>query len=299
MLGMIGDKRVRTWSIGDVAVTSIEDLDPFRLELHRLFPAAGMAMLEPHRHELVPDHFDADFSHIRLAVQAFLLQVDGKRLLIDTCIGEHKPRPRLAEWDGREDTGFLRHLKAAGAEPDDIDFVFCTHLHADHVGWNTRWHKGRWVPTFPRARYLIGRTEHAYFSSRPEANHGSFFDSVTPIFEAGLVDLVDDGFSFLRGLTLLPLPGHSPGQMGLLVDRLGEKALFCGDAVHSPAQIFVPDLSSAFCSDPDGAADLRKDLFARIADERRTLVPAHFRNSGRALIERCAFAGYRPRFELL
>ena len=290
---------MNTWAVGDVSVTAVADLDPFRLELQRLFPNATASLFAPYRDELAPEHFELDFSHILLAVQAFLLRVDGKWILIDTCVGERKPRPRLGAWNQRETTGFLQRLAAAGAQPGDIDFVFCTHLHADHVGWNTRWDNGRWVPTFPRARYLIGRREYEHFSTRPDANHGSFSDSVQPLSDAGLIDLVDDGFSLARGVTLLPLPGHSPGQMGLSIDRLGHKALFCGDALHTPAQVFLPRLSSAFCADPLAAATLRLDLFARVADERRVLVPAHFRKSGRVVIEDRGHASYYPRFEAI
>jgi glyoxylase-like metal-dependent hydrolase (beta-lactamase superfamily II) len=176
--------------------------------------------------------------------------------------------------------------------PEAIDLVFCTHLHADHVGWNTRLRDGRWTPTFPNARYLIGRREYAHWSERRDLNHRSFQDSVLPIVERGQMDLIVDGYAITTGVTLVPLAGHTPGQMGLRLDRPGGAALFCGDAFHSPAQIVDPGLSSAFCSDPVEAVALRHRLLDELSDENRTLVPAHFRGSGRVTIARIASGGF-------
>ena len=284
------------WHIGDVAVAAIADIDPFDLPLTRIFPTADAGALEPHRGLIVPDHLDAAMTTVHLAVQAYLLQVDGLCILVDTCVGEHKPRPNRPDWHQRKTSGFLARLAQAGVAPEAIDIVFCTHLHADHVGWNTQWRDGRWVPSFPKARYLIGRTEYAHWEARRDLNHGAFNDSVLPIMECGQMVLVDDGYALTPGLTLLPLPGHSPGQMGLQIDRPGGKALFCGDAFHSPVQIFRPDWASAFCSDPAGAIALRERLLGELAEERRLLVPAHFRGSGRALIRRNADGSHVPLF---
>ncbi len=284
------------WQIGDVTATAIADIDPFDLPIGRLFPSAEPSRLEPHRALLVPDHFDRAFTTVRLALRTFLLQVDRLNILVDTCVGEHKPRPNLAVWHQREGSGFLARLRRAGVPPEAIDIVFCTHLHADHVGWNTMWRDGRWEPTFPKAHYLIGRQEYAHWSERRDKNHGAFNDSVLPIVERGRMRLVDDGYSLAAGLTLVPLAGHSPGQMGLRIDRPGGTALFCGDAFHSPAQIVEPALSSAFCSDPSQAAALRRRLLEELSEERRSLVPAHFRGSGHVSILRKG-DGFGARFE--
>ena len=286
---------MQRWQIGDMIVTAIADIDPFDLAIGRLFPRAEPSRLEAHRALLVPDHFDEGFTTVRLAVRTFLLQVDRLTVLVDTCVGEHKPRPNLPAWDRRQGSGFLHRLHAAGVAPEAVDVVFCTHLHADHVGWNTLWHDGRWVPTFPKARYLIGRLEYAHWSERRDVNHQAFNDSVLPIVEAGQMQLVDDGYSLATGVTLVPLAGHTPGQMGLRIDRPGGAALFCGDAFHSPAQIFNPGLCSAFCSDPLLGAALRRRLLEDLCEENRSLVPAHFRGGGRVSIERVA-DGFAPRF---
>lgn len=276
---------IKRWAIGDVVVTSAVDMDPFELALGFLIPAADPRELEPFRHVLAPRHLDESFTTIRLAVQTFLLQVDGKNILIDTCVGEHKPRPRLKVWHERQETGFLRRLSEAGAPPESIDIVFCTHLHADHVGWNTMLRDGRWVPAFPKATYLFGRTEFSHWEQLQHANHGSFVDSVMPIAEAGQMVLVDDGYNLARGVTLLPLPGHTPGQMGLMIDRGQGRALFCGDAIHSPLQVFKPGWSSAFCADPAAAAASRLKILNQAAADGRLLVPAHFRGDGHARID--------------
>jgi glyoxylase-like metal-dependent hydrolase (beta-lactamase superfamily II) len=179
-------------------------------------------------------------------VQSFVIRAGGRTVLVDTCIGEGKDCPDIPVWHRRRGTGFLERLAGAGVDPADVDIVFCTHLHVDHVGWNTRRADGRWVPTFPNARYLIGRDELADWAARraaggaPDMHILALQDSVLPVVEAALVDLADDGYDVAEGLTLMRLPGHTAGQMGLRVDGGDGHAVFCGDAVHSPVQIFEP-----------------------------------------------------------
>jgi glyoxylase-like metal-dependent hydrolase (beta-lactamase superfamily II) len=239
--------------------------------------------------------------NILLGIHSLLLRAGGLNILIDTCVGEDKHRPRRPEWHQRKATGYIERLKAAGVAPDDVDVVLCTHLHCDHVGWNTRLDNGRWVPTFPKARYLIGRSELAHWQAAEVAepgrhNHGAYADSVLPVLEAGLSELVDDGFELARGMRLEALPGHSPGQIGLCLDGgTAGRALFCGDAIHSPVQVFRPDWASAFCHDQDQAIRTRGDLLARAAEEDLLLVPAHLRNVWAMRIRREG-DGFKPDF---
>ena len=144
----------------------IVDLDPFALPLGFLFPDADMAMIRHAESVLAPDHVDYDRGLILLGIQSLLLRTPTLTILIDTCVGEHKPRPHRAEWHERSDSRFLQRLAGAGVAPEQVNIVLCTHLHADHVGWNTRLSNGRWVPTFPKARYLIGRTELAVLAGQ-------------------------------------------------------------------------------------------------------------------------------------
>jgi len=143
----------------------IVDLDPFTLPLSFLFPDADMAMIRHVEPVLAPHHVDYDQGLILLGIQSLLLRTATLTILIDTCVGEHKPRPRRPEWHERSGSAFLERLAGAGVTPEHVDIVLCTHLHADHVGWNTRLSNGRWVPTFSKARYLIGRSELAHWQA--------------------------------------------------------------------------------------------------------------------------------------
>src|SRR5690606_29853570 len=166
-------------------------------------PGATGEALRPFEATLAPDHVDLARGNILIGLHSLLLRVGGLNILIDACVGEQKHRPRRADWHQRAGTGYLDRLRAAGVAPEEIDIVLCTHLHADHVGWNTRMDNGRWVPTFPKARYLIGRDELAHWQAEEAAepgrhNHGSYADSVLPVIEAGQSELVDDGFELAR-----------------------------------------------------------------------------------------------------
>jgi Metallo-beta-lactamase superfamily len=192
--------------VGEVVVDVIVDDDDFHLPLCEFLPGLELAALGEHRGLLEPEFIDLARNTLKCAIQSFVLQVAGRTLLVDTCIGEHKDRPEIPTWNQRSDTGFLERLRRAGVEPAAVDTVFCTHLHIDHVGWNTRRADGRWVPTFPNARYLVGRTELADWLARRDAGTAPAMhlqgleDSVLPVVEAGLVDLVDDGHELARGL---------------------------------------------------------------------------------------------------
>ena len=285
-------------NFGTATIETISDLDPFALPIDLLFPDRAVESLEPHRPALAPHHVDFDNGQILLGVHSHLLRIGGRTILIDTCIGEHKPRPRRPDWHQRASTRYLERLARAGLRPEDIDIVMCTHLHTDHVGWNTQLVDGRWVPTFPNARYLIGRTEFAHWQAEEEAspglhNHGCFSDSVMPIIEAGLAEFVDDGFEIATSLSLMALPGHTPGQLGLCLCHGPRKAFFCADAVHSPVQVFYPDWASRFCSDPAMAIATRRNLFDRVAGTGDLLIPAHLRHFSAMRIE-ASNAGYVP-----
>ncbi|WP_430249623.1 MBL fold metallo-hydrolase [Neorhizobium sp. DAR64860/K0K1] len=269
-------------TFGDATIDTMTDLDPFVLPVDLLFPGRSLEVLRAHAAMLSPHHVDFDAETILLGVHSHLLRVNGLMILIDTCIGEHKQRPRRADWHQRQATGYLTPLAAAGLRPQDVDIVLCTHLHADHVGWNTQLVDGRWVPTFPKARYLIGRTEFDTWQAEEAKapghhNHGAFNDSVLPVVEAGIAEWVDDGFELGRNLSLMALPGHTTGQLGLCLCEGARKAFFCADAIHSPVQVYQPDWASRFCSDPEIAIATRRTLLDRVAGTDDLLIPAHLR----------------------
>ena len=287
--------------LGPATIERVIDIDPFELGLSFLFPGAQLEELRPHAALLAPDHIDFDSANLLLAIQSFVLRVGGLTILIDSCVGESKQRDRRRDWHQRVGTGYLSALAAAGVTPDDVDIVLCTHLHADHVGWNTRLENGRWVPTFPRARYMIGQAELAAWQAEElrapgVANHGAYVDSVLPVIEAGLVETVTDGFELTRGLTVLPLPGHSPGQIGLDLNY-GESrhVLFCGDAIHSPTQVFKPEWTSAFCANAQEAIASRMGLLERAAQDGSLIAPSHIRNAMGFRVERCG-CDFRPAY---
>jgi glyoxylase-like metal-dependent hydrolase (beta-lactamase superfamily II) len=286
------------FGIGDAVVDVIVDIDRFALPAG-FWPDCDLGALLPYRRLLEPDHVDFAAGTVLLGMQALVVRVAGLTLLVDSCIGENKRRPRHPLWHERAGSGFLDRLAAAGVAPESVDLVFCTHLHADHVGWNTRLLDGRWVPGFPRARYLVGRRElaqcQAAAAEDPELNHGAFADSVQPLLEAGLVDAVEDGHALAPGLTLRPLPGHTAGQMGLWLERGGARAVFCGDAIHTAAQVLRPEWSSSLCTDPAAAVATRRDLLNSAAEDGTVLVPAHFRRCGCTRVRRQG-SGFLPVF---
>ena len=274
-----------------ISIHRIVDLDLFAIPLETIFPDGRIAALNPFAEALADRHVDFAAGKVLLTIQSHLLRFGGKTVLIDTCVGEHKARPLRPEWNQRSATGYLANLAAAGCAPQDIDIVMCTHLHADHVGWNTRLESGRWVPTFPNARYVMSqreidqRTQEA--ADSPAANHGSFQDSILPILNAGLAQVQKPGDRIVDDALIVDLAGHAPGQIGLDV-AAGRDAhfLFCGDAIHSPVQVFWPDWSSGFCLDRVQAAQTRRALLRRAADEDLRLVPGHLRGMTMRVAER-------------
>ena len=291
---------VMRFQAGDCVVDVLVDIDRFQLPIARFLPEAEPGRVESARSLLEPDHADLERGLLILAIQTFVLHAAGRTILVDTCVGEGKERPLLPDFHRRHRSGFLERLAQAGVQPESIDLVFCTHLHVDHVGWNTRLLDGRWAPTFPNARYLIGRRELGYWQDqrrRPDGDAlqlGGFEDSVLPILEAGRAELVDDGYELGPGLSLVPLPGHTPGQMGVRVDG-AVRALFCADAIHSPLQVLDPGLSTAACVDREQARRVRLALLEEAAEEGRAVVPAHCRGTRYMHIRRTA-TGFTPSF---
>jgi glyoxylase-like metal-dependent hydrolase (beta-lactamase superfamily II) len=278
-------------TLGKITVHRVIDLDPFAIPIANIFPGATPAQLNPAAHMLADQHFDFATGKVLLVIQSHLVRFAGKTILIDACVGEHKSRPLRPEWNLRTGTQYLANLAAAGCTPDDIDIVMCTHLHADHLGWNTRLESGRWVPTFRNARYVMTqrdidqRAQDA--AQSPQANHGSYQDSVLPVLDAGLVKVAKAGDEIADGAKIIDLAGHSPGQIGLdLAADAGSKLVFCGDAIHSPVQVFHPEWFSGFCFDGQQAVRTRRSLLERAVAEGLRLMPAHLRGTSMRVEEK-------------
>jgi glyoxylase-like metal-dependent hydrolase (beta-lactamase superfamily II) len=222
------------------------------------------------------------------SIHSWIVRIGDKIALVDTCAGNDKPRPGIPRFHMR-DTPFLDRLAAAGVTPEQVDYVLCTHLHADHCGWNTRLLDGRWVPTFPNARYIFSRAEHDHWQDtqgEDELNTAVYQDSVLPVVAAGLAELVDDDARIAGALQLRATPGHTPGHVAVSIASRGATGLFTGDIMHQPAQVVRPDWNSRFCVDADAARASRLWALETAAEQRSTLFSAHFPQTSAGMVAR-------------
>ena len=213
-------------------------------------------------------------------VQSFVLRTERHVIVVDTCCGNHKPRAGAPEFHMLT-TGYLDRFQALGITPEDVDYVMCTHLHIDHIGWNTRLEGGRWVPTFPNARYVVSREEYGDAEEQArtipfEPVRNGFNDSILPVVEAGLVDLVHDDHELLDILRLRAAPGHTRANVQIELSSGGEKAIFAGDMLHTPMQVPFWNWSSKLCWDQAQASATRRRLLEQCVEENALLVPGHF-----------------------
>jgi len=259
------------WKVGDATISAVSETElVYSCESFLRQPSSA---LDPYRNWLAP-YLTADGRFLML-VQALLVAVDGLRIVVDTCIGNGKDfGPSMAAFNG-VDTPFIDALIEADFAPDTVDYVICTHLHVDHVGWNTTLIDGAWVPTFPRARYLMSQLDLEYWSAH-EAVHNPFAVSVQPVVDAGLVDAVTTDHRVSASVDLLPTPGHTPGHVSVRIESLGETAIITGDMVHSPIQFAQPHWSSSADTDPAQAVRSREQLVATAGDRGVLVIGTHF-----------------------
>jgi glyoxylase-like metal-dependent hydrolase (beta-lactamase superfamily II) len=219
-------------------------------------------------------------------VQCFLIKSGDKNILIDACVGNDKTHTDVPEWAGLH-TDFLEQLAEVGVKPADLNVVACTHLHNDHVGWNTRLDGDRWVPTFPNAQYVFVRQEYEYWLQKPENqiadDRAAFEESVSPIIEAGLARLVDIDHRIDSHLRFVPSPGHTPDHVCVLIESGNHAGLISGDIMHHPCQVADPTWNCTCDSLPELAAATRQRLLSDIAGTETLLIGSHFSNpvSGR------------------
>jgi glyoxylase-like metal-dependent hydrolase (beta-lactamase superfamily II) len=229
--------------------------------------------LTPYRSWLTP--FLSPEGHIRMIVQAILLSVDGLRIVVDTCVGNGKNFGPMVPTFNDLDTPFLENLTAAGFAPDSVDLVVCTHLHMDHVGWNTMLMDGEWVPTFPRARYVISRADLEHWQ-QVEDLLNPFEVSVQPLLARGLVDAIEPNHQISASVSLIPTPGHTPGHVSVRIDSNGSRAVITGDMVHSPVQLVRPEWSSVADVDPIEARRTRERVREQVGNQDVLIVGTHF-----------------------
>lgn len=262
------------WKIGAAKVSRFVEIE-VPGGMHKIIPEATRERVREIKW-LQPHFCDASGRMIG-SIHALVVDTGARRIVVDTCIGNDKPRPNMPPWN-RLQTRFLEDISAAGYAPETIDTVLCTHLHIDHVGWNTRLVNGKWIPTFPNARYLIARTEYEHWNSgAADADQRAVMsDSVKPVFDAGLVQLVDTTHPVCPEVRLIPSHGHTPGHCSVLIESQGASALITGDFMHHPCQIAHPEWGSVADSDADAAQATRRKMLARYADTATLVIGTHF-----------------------
>ncbi len=284
-----------TVSIGKYAITKVVELERPFAPAREFFPDLTAEMLDICQRELPPGHLTPD-GYVHMSYHTFVVRTDRFTMLIDTSCGNHKERKTRPEFS-HLNINFLGALAEAGVKPEEVDYILCTHLHWDHVGWNTQLIDGRWVPTFPNAKHIISRKEYefwdaAYRRGDPSIHCVSFEDSILPVKKAEQVTLVDDDYEFDDGVILEPCIGHSPGHVVINIANQGVRGVVTGDVIHHQIQLRFPAMSTKADSDPNLARQTRTALIEKHAGSGSLLLPAHFRTPTVGRIEKAA-QGFR------
>jgi len=267
--------------LGDIRIDRIVEWETPIFRPEAFFREARPEHIERLRRWLEPSALDPLSGNMVMPVQSYLLRTRHHRILIDTCIGCDKSDDGVPEWHRLRDDSWLRRLAAAGVAPADIDYVFCTHLHLDHCGWNTRLLNGRWIPTFPNARYILAAREYAACA---EEDGRVFHENVLPVMEAGQALLVDCDYALDDQVWLTPSPGHTAGHVCVNLASRGRRAVMTGDLMHSPLQLAHPDWSPYFDHDRKLSAATRRDFLDRHCDTDTLILTAHFPSPSSGLV---------------
>jgi len=294
------------YHVGNAIITRLPELALEGVDAHVLYPGSDPAVAKAEGRRFGPGSVDPRTGLLRQSVHAWLVRTPSQVILIDTATGNGKDRPGMPLFDHLNEP-FLDRLRFAGARPEEVNTVLHTHLHVDHVGWNTRKVDGRWVPTFPNAQTIFSGRERAYSAAlaaadgseaaiRAEAGLGRmvrepacgvYEDSVLPVIEAGLArEVVIDGTEVIEGFRVLPSPGHSIDHASISFTSQGEQALFWGDVMHHPLQFSRPDWNSVYCEFPDAATKARHWAMAHAADTNALVLTTHFAESSAGRVSR-------------
>jgi glyoxylase-like metal-dependent hydrolase (beta-lactamase superfamily II) len=281
-----------TIAIGDIRIDRILEMEvPFMMPLDA-WPDAEPELIEQHRHWLEPTALCPHTGKLIIAIQTWVIRTPHHLILVDTCIGCNKTNHYFDDWHQRTDDIWYRRLLDQGIDPAKVDYVFCTHLHGDHCGWNTRLLDGRFVPTFPNAKYIIARTE---IDKAAADNSPSYQESVLPIIESGQVVAVETNYQLDDSVWLEPAPGHTPGHVAVHLSSKGQQAVLCGDLIHSPLQCHHPEWRYWIDSDPAQAIATRQRFLQEQCDTQRLVLPAHFPGKSAGFVD-AAGAAYAFRF---
>jgi glyoxylase-like metal-dependent hydrolase (beta-lactamase superfamily II) len=264
---------METQALGDIRIDRIVELEKPIFSPISFFDEATPEALAPHRHWLEPRALDPATGNFVMPVQSYLVRTRHHTILIDTCIGCRKSSDQVDEWRALTDESWLTKLAVAGAQPEDVDYVFCTHFHLDHCGWNTRLADGRWTPTFPNARYIFAREEYAAAEATADS---VYHENLLPIMEAGQGVLVDMHYALDNEVWLEPAPGHTPGHVAVNLSSNGRRAVMCGDLMHTPLQVAKPEWSPNFDYDMVLSRETRKHFLESLCDTDTLVLTAHF-----------------------
>jgi len=262
------------WRIGKVRITKVVELETIG-STRFILPLASKEEIQK-LPWLIP-HFATEEGRLKMSIHSLVVETPKHRIVVDTGLGNNKKGRGVPTWNDRAGP-FLETLTAAGFPPDSIDTVLCTHLHVDHVGWNTKLVDGQWLPTFPNAQYVFGKTEYEHWRdhSHEPSQAAVFQDSVKPIMDAGRAELIASDARLTDEIRMIPTCGHSPGHMSLHIVSDGEEGLLTGDVAHHPCQMAHLDWSSTADSDPKQSAVTRRELFSRFADRPVLVIGGHF-----------------------
>jgi glyoxylase-like metal-dependent hydrolase (beta-lactamase superfamily II) len=266
-------------SLKDITIHPVVEQQGAHFDTLEFFPTLTKEVLEENRPWLQPAFIDPATGRLVLCVQSFVIKTQHQNILVDTCVGNHKPRPARPFWNMMRSDRFEKNLGAVGLTVNDIDYVMCTHLHVDHVGWNTRLENGRWVPTFPKAKYVMADRELAHWTQKEKDDPASvpwITDSVLPIIEANRAQIVASDFALNDAVKFIPTPGHTIDHCSVLVGRPGLDALITGDMIHSPIQGKYPELGMRADYDSRQAGQTRRQVFDRFRDEPTIMCITHF-----------------------
>ncbi|HTZ76536.1 MAG TPA: MBL fold metallo-hydrolase [Stellaceae bacterium] len=296
---------MKTQVFGSTEVRKLVEMEQFAVECNWLLSNLTPEILAEHRQWLGPKLVDPNSNQVYIAFHSYVIQTPSLNILVDTCNGNDKQRPSMPAWTNLK-TPYLDRMKAMGLSPDDIDIVMCTHLHTDHVGWNTRLENGRWVPTFRNARYLMSRGEFEFFdklhkSNPPQpVNRGSWIDSVLPVVEARQAVFVDPGAPIDADLgdhiRLESAIGHTAGNVNIILNGGGRRACMSGDVFHHPIQFARPDLMNPADYNSEMAIAVRRRMIDSYADSDMMILAAHFTDPTAGHIVRHG-DGFRFKFE--
>ena len=276
---------MRQITIGNMRIDRLVEIPSLAFDKTWLFANVTDEVIAANRSWLDHRYIEPQTGRFILSHHSYLVRTPRWTAVVDTCCGNHKPRPRVPAWNNLNQP-YLENMAALGVRPEQVDFVMCTHLHVDHVGWNTRLINGRWVPTFPKARYLMGRAEFRHWEAVHRANpptpvnHGSFEDSVLPVVAAGQAEFVETDHLLFddrdAGVRFAPAPGHTAGNMQIHLKGGSDHAVMSGDVIHHPIQCAEPWLSNAADVDPAAALATRVTLLEELADTPSYLLTGHF-----------------------